>query len=116
MTKLLISCCCLLLLSSPVYAGECIDDFENGNADGVEAECKLSERRVRVRARCVINAAGPWVDRVHQLEDPQAPARLHLSKGIHVVLPAERLPVRNIVILNAADRRSIFVIRRGDAT
>jgi glycerol-3-phosphate dehydrogenase len=32
-----------------------------------------------------------------------------------VVLPAERLPVRNIVILGTADRRSIFVIRRGDA-
>jgi glycerol-3-phosphate dehydrogenase len=55
------------------------------------------------------------VDRVHRLENPQAPARLHLSKGVHVVLPLERLPVRNIVILNAADRRSIFVIRRGDA-
>jgi glycerol-3-phosphate dehydrogenase len=52
---------------------------------------------------------------VHQIEDPQAQARLHLSKGVHVVLPAERLPVRNIVILNAADRRSIFVIRRGEA-
>ena len=88
---------------------------EKGSADGVEAECALSARRVRVRARCVINAAGPWVDRVHRLEDPQAPARLHLSKGIHVVLPAERLPVRNIVILGAADRRSIFLIRRGDA-
>ena len=88
---------------------------ENGSADGVEAECTLSGRRVRVRARCVINAAGPWVDRVHRLEDPQAPARLHLSKGVHVVLPAERLPVRNIVILSAADRRSIFVIRRGEA-
>jgi glycerol-3-phosphate dehydrogenase len=88
---------------------------ENGNADGVEAECRLSGRRVRVRARSVINAAGPWVDRVHHLEDPQAPARLHLSKGVHVVLPAERLPVRNIVILGAADRRSIFAIRRGDA-
>ncbi len=88
---------------------------EKGSADGVEAECALSARRVRVRARCVINAAGPWVDGVHRLEDPQAPVRLHLSKGIHVVLPAERLPVRNIVILNAADRRSIFLIRRGDA-
>jgi glycerol-3-phosphate dehydrogenase len=88
---------------------------ENGSADGVEAECTLSGRRVRVRARCVINAAGPWVDHVHSLEEPQAPARLHLSKGVHVVLPAERLPVRNIVILNAADRRSIFAIRRGDA-
>jgi hypothetical protein len=32
--KPLISCCCLLLASSFVYAGECIDDFENGNADG----------------------------------------------------------------------------------
>ena len=34
MRKILISCCCPLLLSSLVYAGECIDDFENGNADG----------------------------------------------------------------------------------
>ena len=88
---------------------------ESGGADGVEAECALSGRRVRVRARCVINAAGPWVDRVHQIEDPGAPPRLHLSKGVHVVVPEERLPVRNIVILGAADRRSIFVIRRGEA-
>ena len=88
---------------------------ENGRAGGVEAECTLSGRRVRVRARSVLNAAGPWVDRVHQLEDPQAPPRLHLSKGVHVVLPAERLPVRNIVILAAADRRSIFAIRRTGA-
>ena len=34
MRILLISFCCLCLLSSHVYAGECIDDFENGNADG----------------------------------------------------------------------------------
>jgi len=54
------------------------------------------------------------VDGVHRLEDSQAPPRLHLSKGIHVVLPLPRLPVRNIVIMNAADRRSIFVIPRGE--
>jgi glycerol-3-phosphate dehydrogenase len=87
---------------------------DGDRADGVVTECAFSGRRVRVRARCVINAAGPWVDGVHRLEDSQAPPRLHLSKGIHVVLPAERLPVRNIVILNTADRRSIFVIPRGD--
>jgi glycerol-3-phosphate dehydrogenase len=87
---------------------------DGDRADGVVAECAFSGRRVRVRARCVINAAGPWVDGVHRLEDAQAPPRLHLSKGIHVVLPLERLPVRNIVILNAADRRSIFVIPRGE--
>jgi glycerol-3-phosphate dehydrogenase len=61
----------------------------------------------------VVNAAGPWVDAVRALEDPTATPRLHLSKGVHVVLPAARLPVRHMVVLSTPDRRSIFVIRRG---
>jgi glycerol-3-phosphate dehydrogenase len=82
-------------------------------ASGVEAVCAESGRRVAVRGRSVINAAGPWVDPVCALEDPAARVRLQLSKGVHVSLPREALPVRNIVILNAGDGRSIFVIPRG---
>lgn len=85
---------------------------EGGRASGVEARCTESGRQLRVRARCVINAAGPWVDAVRNLEDPGAAPLLHLSKGIHVVLPAERLPARHMLILNTRDRRSIFVIPR----
>jgi glycerol-3-phosphate dehydrogenase len=88
---------------------------EGGRAAGVEVVCRLSGRRVRVRARCVINAAGPWVEAVRRLESPSAPPLLHLSKGVHIVLTAERVPVRNLLILNTQDRRSIFVIRRGPA-
>jgi glycerol-3-phosphate dehydrogenase len=87
---------------------------EGGRAAGVEAACRLSGRTVRVRARCVVNAAGPWVDAVRQLEAPDAPAALHLSKGVHVVLPAKRLPLRNLVILSAADKRMLFAIPRGE--
>ncbi len=86
---------------------------EGGRAVGVEAECRLTGRRVRVRARCVVNAAGPWVEAVRRLEDEQAPPLLHLSKGVHIVVPAERLPVNHMIICNTQDRRSIFVIRRG---
>jgi glycerol-3-phosphate dehydrogenase len=86
---------------------------EGGAAAGLAVECAASGRRVRVRARAVVNAAGPWVDAVRALEDPAAPARLHLSKGVHVVLPAARLPLRNVAILVAADKRSIFAIPRG---
>jgi glycerol-3-phosphate dehydrogenase len=86
---------------------------EGGRAVGVETACRLSGRRVHVRARCVINAAGPWVEPVRRLEDSQAQPLLHLSKGVHVVLPAERLPINNVVILKAADGRLIFVIRHG---
>ncbi len=86
---------------------------EENRAAGVEAVCRLSGRRVRVRARCVINAAGPWVEAVRRLESPAALPLLHLSKGVHVVVTAERLPVRHLLFLNTQDRRSIFVIRRG---
>ena len=86
---------------------------EGGIAAGVELRCELGGRRVRVRARCVINAAGPWVESLRRLEDPEAKPLLHLSKGVHLVVPAERLPVRQMVLCNTQDRRSIFVIRHG---
>ena len=89
---------------------------EDGVASGVEATCKLSGRTLRVRARWVINAAGPWVDAVRCLEDEAAAPMLHLSKGVHIVVPAERMPVHNMVIANTKDRRTIFVIRQGDVT
>jgi glycerol-3-phosphate dehydrogenase len=86
---------------------------EWGNAAGVEAQCELSGRRVRVRARSVVNAAGPWVEAVRHLEDEEAPPLLVLSKGVHLTLRAERLPVRHMVIMGTQDSRSIFAIRRG---
>jgi len=87
---------------------------EGGRAAGVEARCAESGRRVQVRARVVVNAAGPWVEAVRRLETPDAPPLLHLSKGIHVALPYERLPIRQIAILGTPDRRSIFAIPRGE--
>ncbi len=85
-----------------------------GRAAGVDARCSASGRVFRVRASCVVNAAGPWVEAVRRLEEPQAPPWLHLSKGVHVGIRAERLPLRQIAILGTADKRSIFAIPRGD--
>jgi len=96
------------------HAAVCEIVLEGGRAIGVVVRCALTGRELRVRARSVVNAAGPWVEAVRRLEDPGAPPLLHLSKGVHVVLPLERLPVRHIVILGAADKRSIFAIPRGD--
>jgi glycerol-3-phosphate dehydrogenase len=43
-------------------------------------------RTIQVRAKAVVNAAGPWVDRVRRLEDPRAKPSMRLSKGVHVVV------------------------------
>ncbi|HEY6876225.1 MAG TPA: glycerol-3-phosphate dehydrogenase/oxidase [Candidatus Dormibacteraeota bacterium] len=40
-----------------------------------------------VFAANVINAAGPWVDRVRRLDDPLSAPLVRLSKGIHLLLP-----------------------------
>jgi glycerol-3-phosphate dehydrogenase len=42
-----------------------------------------------VDARAVVNAAGPWVDRVRRLEDPAAGRSVVLAKGVHALVSAD---------------------------
>ena len=91
---------------------------EDGRATGVVVGDGLKDRsaRARVRARVIINAAGPWVDALRGLEAATAPTRLSLTKGVHLVTPRSRLPVSRTVIYPAADRRSVFAVPKGDVT
>ena len=95
-------------------AGVSAISVENGRASGVTVRCRLTDRELHVRARCVVNAAGAWVEAVRRLEDPDAQKLLHLSKGVHVGVPASRLPVRNLLLLATDDRRGIFALRRDE--
>lgn len=87
---------------------------ESQRAVGVSAACTISGRKVEIRAKSIINAAGPWVEELMALDaGPGLRRRLHLSKGVHIVVDRERLPVRNLVIMGTEDKRSIFAIARG---
>ncbi len=67
-----------------------------------------------VRARCVVNAAGPWFDEVRRLGDPSAEGAVQLTRGIHLVVRAQRLPVDASVVLRSPDGRSTFVVPRDE--
>jgi len=70
-----------------------------GRAIGADVE--VDGATIAVQARCVINAAGPWVDHVRQLEDPAAAPSIRLSKGVHALVP---LPDRwNVALTIAQD-------------
>ncbi len=90
----------------------------NGRANAVEVTGGLpgEELQAVARTRMVVNAAGPWVDAVRALEEPACPGRLALTKGIHVVVPHERLPVRDTVITLGHDKRPVFAVRSGPVT
>jgi glycerol-3-phosphate dehydrogenase len=55
-----------------------------GRVDG--ADVSIDGQRLRIGARAIVNAAGPWVDHVRRLEHPHAGRSVRLSKGVHVVL------------------------------
>jgi glycerol-3-phosphate dehydrogenase len=50
------------------------------------ADVHVDGAGVTVRARSILNATGPWLDRVRLLEDPSAPPSIRLSKGVHIVV------------------------------
>jgi glycerol-3-phosphate dehydrogenase len=76
----------------------------------------LTGETFAIRARVVVNAAGPWVDDLRRRAHAEGGRRLQLTKGVHLVVPRDRLPIRHCVIMTARDKRSIFVVPRDGTT
>ncbi len=77
----------------------------------------LSGDEREVRARVVVNAAGPWSDVVRTLADPAARPRLRPTKGVHLVFRAERVGNRHAITFpSPVDGRVMFVLPWGDLT
>jgi glycerol-3-phosphate dehydrogenase len=49
------------------------------------ADVSAGGETVRVQARSIVNATGPWLDKLRRLEDPNAAPSVRLSKGVHLI-------------------------------
>jgi glycerol-3-phosphate dehydrogenase len=64
-----------------------------------------------VRARIVVNASGVWADAVRTLDEGRDPHAIRPAKGVHVTVPADRLPCDIAAVIPVPkDKRSIFVV------
>ena len=79
-----------------------------GRVAGAVVTDRVSGSSLEVRARTVVNATGVWAARVHELAAPVTQG-LRPSKGIHVVLPLERLPIRVAVVTPSLAGRGAMV-------
>ena len=86
----------------------------NGSGLRVVVEDHLGRAQLVVRTKSLVNAAGPWFDRVRGLHESGVPPLLQLTRGIHLVFRRDRLPVTHLVVLRAPDGRSVFIVPRGD--
>jgi glycerol-3-phosphate dehydrogenase len=66
--------------------------------------------RSEIRARALVNAAGPWVEQVlHQIEGIDTHAQVRLVKGSHIVVP-RLYPGEHAYLLQHPDGRVVFTI------
>ena len=75
----------------------------------------LEDREYSIEASIVINATGAWADRVREMDMPGRPAMVRLSKGTHLVLARDDVPLDvSCVFPSPLDDRHLFLIRRDD--
>ncbi|MEZ5056149.1 MAG: glycerol-3-phosphate dehydrogenase/oxidase [Saprospiraceae bacterium] len=87
-----------------------------GQVEGIEVKDHLFEKNFKVKAGVVVSAAGPWVDELRKKDGSLSKKRLFLSKGVHIVVPHDRFPVKNALYFDVPDGRMIFAIPRWNVT
>jgi glycerol-3-phosphate dehydrogenase len=83
----------------------------NGRLAGVAVRDRLSGESWTVRARAVINATGPFADRLRRLDNPAARPILKVSSGVHIVLDKKFVPPETgLLIPRTDDGRVLFIL------
>ena len=90
--------------------------YKENRVVGATVKDSLSKNTFDIKAKYVVNATGPWVDNLRQKNHSKQGKRLHLTKGVHLVVAHEKLPVKQSVYFDIPDGRMMFAIPRGKVT
>ena len=87
-----------------------VDGFmtNGGRIGGVFATDVETGRAHELRARVVVNAAGPWADELLSAGDVPSPAGVTLSRGSHLVLPGDFLGSDAALMVPTTDDGRVF--------
>ncbi|MFF3064719.1 FAD-dependent oxidoreductase [Oerskovia sp. NPDC057915] len=80
-----------------------------GAVNGAILEDLETGRRITVRARAVINATGVWTEDTEALAGTDGGLRVLASKGVHIVVPRERIKGQVGLILQT-EKSVLFII------
>ncbi|XP_022169069.1 glycerol-3-phosphate dehydrogenase, mitochondrial isoform X2 [Myzus persicae] len=84
---------------------------ENGKISGAHLRDELTGKEWDVKAKCIINAAGPFTDSVRKMDDSNVKEICTPSKGVHIVLPGYYSPEQmGLLDPETSDGRVIFFL------
>ena len=81
----------------------------DGRLAGARVRDRLDGRTLALRADAVVNAAGPGIERVRGIDQPRAARALRPAKGVHLVIPRQRIHAKGAVAFEARDGRHLFL-------
>ncbi len=90
--------------------------YDSGRISGASVTDRVTGKPYEIRASLVINAAGPWVDTLREMDRSKEGKVLRLTKGIHLVFDAGRFPLQQAVYFDTPDGRMVFAIPRDGKT
>ncbi|MTD30207.1 glycerol-3-phosphate dehydrogenase/oxidase [Planomicrobium sp. YIM 101495] len=86
--------------------------YENAKVSGIEARDLVADEAFDIKAKVVVNAAGPWTDGLRQIDSAAAQKQIVWTKGSHIVVEQRDFPLHNPVYFDAPDGRMVFAIPR----
>lgn len=90
--------------------------YSNNQITGVTAKDVVTEESFIINAKHVVNATGPWVDNLRNIDHSNQGKHLKLSKGAHLVFSQNYFPLDQAVYFDTPDKRMIFAIPRDNKT
>lgn len=89
-----------------------------GRVKGVYFHDELTGETGQIYAKKIINASGPWVDDLRELDDSKKGKTMHLTKGVHLVIDESKFPISNAIYFDTPfdDKRMMFAIPREGKT
>eukprot|EP00117_Sycon_ciliatum_P038054 scpid85060/ scgid28348/ Glycerol-3-phosphate dehydrogenase, mitochondrial len=115
---------CLAIALSAACEGATVSNYmevksliKERDADGQETVRganlvdKMTGEEFAVRAKCVVNATGPFTDAVRRMDDQERAPICQPSAGVHIILPAYYSPVSTgLLDASTSDGRVIFFL------
>ncbi|WP_042349717.1 glycerol-3-phosphate dehydrogenase/oxidase [Bacillus massiliigorillae] len=105
------------------YGADCVNYlqvqaflYENKRIVGVKVKDSLSGKIFEIKAKKIVNATGPWGDRLREMDQSKLGKTLQLTKGVHIVIDQSRFPLKQAIYFDTEDGRMIFAIPRNHKT
>lgn len=86
--------------------------YKEGTVVGVKVQDQLLGETYEIYADIIVNATGPWVDTVREMDNSKRGKTLQLTKGVHLVIDQSKFPLKQAIYFDTPDGRMVFAIPR----